>query len=107
MVFSAGAAGVRAASAAALVVLWAGTPARAQTLPSEPLTFGGDRVVIGGDVAAGFAPEDTGFFNFSDYEHSTLREVRVGLAASVRASSRLSFLGEIRTENFGQVDPFA
>lgn len=81
--------------------------ASAQVLPSEPVTFGDGRVVVGGELAASMAPEDTGFFNYSDYEHSTLRELRIGLSASVRASERLSLLGELRTENFERLTPFA
>jgi hypothetical protein len=79
----------------------------AQGLPSEPVTFGGGRVVIGGEAAASIAPQDLGFFNYSDYEHSTLREVRLGLTAAVRATDRLSVLAEFRTENFQGVRPFA
>src|SRR5919106_442572 len=81
--------------------------AAAQGLPSEPVTLGGGRVVIGGNVAASIAPEDTGFFNYSDYEHSTLRELRIGLSWSVRANDHFSLLGELRTENFEHVTPFA
>jgi hypothetical protein len=81
--------------------------AGAQTLPSEPVTLGGGRVVLGGDAAVSIAPEDEGFFNYSDYEHSTLREVRFGVTASVRATDRLSFLGEVRSENFSHLAPFA
>jgi len=81
--------------------------ALAQGLPSEPVTFGGGRVVIGGNAAASIAPEDTGFFNYSDYEHSALREVRIGLSWSVRANDHFSFLGELRTENFERLTPFA
>jgi hypothetical protein len=81
--------------------------ADAQMLPSEPVTFGGGRVVIGGDVAASIAPEDTGFFNYGDYEHSTLRQVRIGVSGSVRANSRFSVLGEMRVYNLDQVDAFA
>jgi hypothetical protein len=84
-----------------------GVPATAQTLPSEPLTFGGGRVVLGGDFAASLAPDDLGFFTYGDYEHSTLRQVRVGVTGSVRANSRLSFLGEMRVDNFRTVTPFA
>jgi hypothetical protein len=79
----------------------------AQSLPSEPFTFGGGRIVIGGEAAASIAPTDAGFFNFSDYEHSTLRELRLAMTASVRATDYLSILGELRTENFGHVTPFA
>jgi hypothetical protein len=81
--------------------------ATAQTLPSEPFAFGGGRVVIGGDVAASLAPDDLGFFNYGDYEHSTLRQLRVGVTGSVRANSRLSVLGELRIDNFHDVTPFA
>ena len=81
--------------------------AGAQGLPSQPLTFGGGRLVIGGDAAASLAPEDTGFFNYSDYEHSTLREFRAGLSASFRVGDRISVLGELRTENFERITPFA
>jgi hypothetical protein len=50
---------------------------------------------------------DPGYFNYADYEHNTLREVRFGLTASMRASSRLAILGELRSENFDHVSPFA
>lgn len=92
-----------------MVVVWLGLAAgaAAQTLPSEPVTLGGGRVVLGGDVAVSFAPEDPGFFNYSDYEHSTLRELRLGVTALVRATDRISFLGEVRSENFDRLSPFA
>lgn len=94
---------------AVLLLVWCcvASHAAAQTLPSEPFSLAGGRVVIGGDVAASIAPEDTGFFNFSDYEHSTLRELRVGVTTAVRLGDRLSVLGELRTENFEGVRPFA
>jgi hypothetical protein len=79
----------------------------AQTLPSEPVTFANGRIVIGGDLAVSVGPDDPGFFNYTDYEHSTLRELRVGVTAAVRASSRVSFLGELRSENFDTLQPFA
>ena len=100
--------GPRIARAAALVaVLHSGGGAQAQTVPSEPLTFGGGRVVIGGDAAIAAAPEDEGFFNYSDYEQTTLRQIRVGVSALVRLSDRVSFLGELRSENFEYVSAFA
>lgn len=81
--------------------------ASAQLLPSAPVTFGGGRVVLGGDVAAGVAPPDDGFFNYSDYEQTTLRQFRLGLSALVRVSERVSVLGELRSENITYVTPFA
>lgn len=97
------------ARAAFLLLAWCSVSSAAagQTLPSEPITFGGGRVVIGGDAAIGIAPEDTGFFNYSDYEHSTLRNIRFGVSGSVRANDRLSVLGEVRVDNFRSVTPLA
>jgi hypothetical protein len=77
---------VRAAGCAAALLL--AREVSAQTLPSEPLTFGGGRIVVSGDAAVSVAPEDEGFFNYSDYEQTTLRQVRFGMAASVRVSDR-------------------
>jgi hypothetical protein len=93
--------------AAALIWCSAAVGTGAQTLPSTPIDIGSGRVVLGGDVSATVAPDDPGFFNYSDYEHSVLREVRVGLTARVRATGRVSVLGELRTDNFRRVTPFA
>jgi hypothetical protein len=85
--------------AACALVLWANLPAAAQTLPSEPIVFGDGTVTLGGDVSFSIAPQDTGFFNYSDYEHSTLRMLRLGVVASVKATEHLAVLGEVRSEN--------
>ena len=89
------------------VALLTAVDAAAQALPSEPFTFGGGRVVLGGDAAVSVAPEDEGFFNYSDYEQTTLRHVRFGMNALVRLSERVAVLGELRSENFDYVTPFA
>jgi hypothetical protein len=81
--------------------------AAAQTLPSDPVTFAEGRVVLGGDVAVAVAPEDRGFFNYGDYEQTTLRQVRLGLTAQARVNERLSFLGELRSDNLRTLEPFA
>jgi hypothetical protein len=90
-----------------LAVLAVARGAAGQALPSEPITVGNGRVVLGGDVAVSFAPQDPGFFNYSDYGHSTLRELRFGVSAAVRATDRISFLGELRSENFERLSAFA
>ncbi len=95
-----------AATALVLAALLVPAPARTQGLPGGPLTIGDGRVVISGDVAVSGAPDDLGFFNYSDYEHSALREMRVGVAAELKVSRRLSFLGEIRTGQLS-VRPFS
>ena len=89
----------------ALLVALCPPAVRAQGL--EPLSLANGRVVISGDLAASVAPDDLGFFNYSDYEHSTLREVRVGLATEVRVSRRVSVLGELRTGNLSALRPFS
>lgn len=89
-----------------VAALWPAA-AGAQGLPAEPVSLAGGRVVISGDVAASGAPDDQGFFNYSDYEHSTLREVRVGVATEVRVSRHLAVLGEMRTGNLSAIRPFS
>lgn len=81
--------------------------ARAQTLPAEPISIGGGRVTIGGDVSAGYGNEDPGFFNYTDYEHSALRLLRIDVSASARAGEHLSVLAEVRTENVDSIEPYA
>jgi hypothetical protein len=94
-------------------------PAAAQWAPSEPISFDGGRVTIGGDVSATFSctdaansrsrpcADDTGFFNYTDYHHSTLRMLRVDLAAALKATDRFSILGEVRSEDGELPQPYA
>src|SRR5918996_3882593 len=90
--------GVAAGSAAAQT-----SPA----LPSEPISLGDGRVVIGGDVAASIAPEDLGFFNYTSYEVTTLRQLRLAVNGLFRLTDRISVLGELRSDNLHEVAPFA
>jgi hypothetical protein len=78
-----------------------------QSLPAEPISVGGGRVVVSGDVAGSIAPEDFGFFNYSDYEHSTLREFRAGVSILVRATERVAVLADVRSENFSAPEAYA
>jgi hypothetical protein len=82
-------------------------PAGAQTLPSEPISMADGRVTLGGDVTATIGSRDVGFFNFTDYAHSALRMTRIDISAAVKAGPHFTFLGEVRSENFGQVRPYA
>ena len=81
--------------------------AGAQSLPSEPIALANGRVTIRGDISAasgcqvgpdGACGEDTGFFNYTDYDHSALRLLRVDLSAAVKAGPHFTVLGEIRGE---------
>jgi hypothetical protein len=93
-------------------------PAHGQVLPTEPLTFGNGRLTIGGDVSATAScasvkggsdacTTDTGFFNYTDYQHSALRMLMVGVTAEVKAGERVAILGEFRSENGGAPNPYA
>jgi hypothetical protein len=92
----------------ALGVLF-GSPlsAFAQALPTEPITAADGRVVVGAEVSATFASDDPGFFNYTDYEYSAMRNLRIGVGAEVRASRWLQVLGELRVDHGHHVQPFA
>jgi len=82
-------------------------PARAQALPSEPVSIANGRVTLSGDVSGAFGTADTGFFNYTDYEHSALRVFRVDLTTAVKLNDHVSMLGEVRTENVGPLQAYA
>lgn len=92
---------------ALLLVLCAAGTADAQVLPSEPIALADGRVTVSGDLSAGYGSDDPGFFNYTDYEHSTLRLFRVDLTAAVKAGPHFTVLGEVRSENLEEVRPYA
>jgi hypothetical protein len=81
--------------------------AAAQLLPSEPIAFGDGRVTLSGDVSVTGAPEDRGFFNFTDYDLSALRMIRIDLSAAAHAGPHFTVLTEVRKENHEPVRPYA
>ena len=80
--------------------------ATAQVLPEQPISLAGGRIVLGGEVTATIAPEDPGFFNYTGYEFSALRNFRLGVAAEIRASDRLQLLGEVRLDRGRLVEAY-
>ncbi len=99
--------GWRSTPLAWLFVLGAGAPAAAQYLPSEPLTLAGGAVTVGGNLSATVGPPDPGFFNYTDYEDSVLRMLRLDATASVRAGGHVAVLGEVRSQNVGAPEAYA
>jgi hypothetical protein len=84
--------------------------ARAQELPSGPVSLAKGRVVVGTDVSMSLTPQDDGdgaWFNYTDYEHNALRLFRIGVNADVRLTDRVSVLTEIRSENGDAIKPYA
>ncbi|MFN2447307.1 MAG: hypothetical protein ABR606_17195 [Vicinamibacterales bacterium] len=80
--------------------------AAGQGLPTEPVSLGGGRIVLGAEITATAAPEDPGFFNYTNYEYSALRNVRVSVGAEVRAHPRLQLLGELRFDQGRVLQPY-
>ena len=70
-----------------------------QTLPSEPVALADGLVTIGGNLSATVGPTDPGYFNYTDYQYSALRMLRIDVTASLHAGAHLSLLGELRSEN--------
>jgi hypothetical protein len=79
-----------------LIALALATPAAAQWLPEEPVSVAGGRIVLGGEVTATIGEDDPGFFNYTSYEFSALRNFRMALSAELRASEHIQVLGEMR-----------
>lgn len=75
------------------------TRAFAQGLPSEPISVANGRLVFGAEVTATIGPLDPGFFNYTDYEYSALRNVRVGVSTEIRATDAVQVLGEVRLDH--------
>jgi hypothetical protein len=91
----------------AVYALGAGAGVTAQTLPSEPIVLADGHITLGGDISASIAPEDPGFYNYTDYEHSALRMFRIDVTAMVKAGDHLAVLGEVRSENVQSPQPYA
>jgi hypothetical protein len=64
-------------------------------------------VTVSGDVSATFGSPDPGFFNYTDYEHSALRLVRIDVSAAAKAGPHFSLLGEVRSENIDTLKAYA
>src|SRR5437763_12021695 len=84
---------------AVAVMVAVSTPLAAQRLPSSPIVLADGHLTLGGDVAVSFAPADPGFFNYTDYEESALRLLRLDLTAAVHAGDHVAVLADIRSEN--------
>jgi hypothetical protein len=83
--------------------------AQAQELPSGPLTLAKGHVTLGTDISFSASTQNdaSAWFNYTDYEHNTMRLMRIGVTTDVRVTDRVSFLGEVRSENGGRPQPYA
>lgn len=86
--------------AAIMYAVGGGAPALAQPqLPTAPMTFADGHATLGGSLSATAAPDDTGYFNYTDYSLSLVRMVQVDVAGAVTASDHLTLLGVVRFQN--------
>jgi hypothetical protein len=85
----------------------AGNAAFAQTLPSAPISLDHGRATIDGIVSATLAPDDSGYFNYTDYDLSLLRMLQVDLAGAVTAGDHVTLLGSVRFQNANSPLPLA
>jgi hypothetical protein len=76
-------------------------------LSPDPIALADGRVTIAGDVSASFGSRDAGFFNYTDYDHSALRVLRLNLIAAVKMGDHFSVLGDLQTENLDSIRPYA
>lgn len=101
---------VRAVVAMTLLVL--AVPCRAQetSAPEPERSWFTDHVRLSGEASASYSTKDAeeeGWFNYSDYENSTVRSVRLSLVGEVTLSERFAVITEIRTLQFDAPEPYA
>jgi hypothetical protein len=83
-------------------------PASAQGLPEGPVSAFGGRLAVGAEVSASVGGVDhSAYFNYTDYEHNTLRMFRLALSAAWRPVNRVELIGEVRTEDLNVIRPYA
>ncbi|MGH9219292.1 MAG: hypothetical protein ACRD1W_08315, partial [Vicinamibacterales bacterium] len=84
-------------SLAIALLVWAtAIRASAQSLPEKPISIAGGHLILGAEITATVAPEDPGFFNYTSYEFSAFRNLRMAVAAEVRANDHVQLLTEVR-----------
>jgi hypothetical protein len=85
-----------AAAVVSLLGFWPAVLLAGQDPPAPRQTG----LIWGAELAASVSRrDDDAFFNYTDYEHSTLRQVRLRLMLETRLPARWDVLGEIRVEN--------
>jgi hypothetical protein len=79
-------------------LLWAAL-CLAAAAPGGAATLLGGRLRLAGEATGTIAPEDEGYFNYSDYQTSHLRLFRLDLAAEAVLAPVASVLVDVRSDN--------
>jgi hypothetical protein len=91
-----------------LVVSVAVSPLAAQSLPQGPLRSPDGSLVVGGEIVGTFgAPDNTAFFNYTDYKHNALRMIRLAVAGSWQPVAPIALVAEVRSEDLRHIDAHA
>jgi hypothetical protein len=93
-----------------LVLLCALPAARAngQALPEGPVRAFDGRLSVGAEITATAGNgDDVAFFNFTDYEHNTLKLMRLSVSGLYRPVTWLALVGELRSEDLEEPIPYA
>ena len=91
-------------------VLAVAAPCRGQDAAPAQGSWFSDHVRLSGEASASYSTKDAeeeGWFNYSDYENSTVRSVRLSLIGEVTFTERLAVITEIRTLQFDAPEPYA
>ena len=88
----------RLAGSLLLVSLVGLTRVSAQEWTPQPVTALDGRFTLRGDATVTIGTDDTGYFNYTDYDHTTLHLVRFDATAALRAGDHVTFLTELRAE---------
>lgn len=86
------------------------SPCAAQDEGDEGRPRLADRIRLSGEASASVSTldaEEEGWFNYSDYETSTVRSIRLSLVAEVTLTERIAVLTEIRTLQFEAPEAYA
>ena len=86
----------------ALLLVASVRPAAAQPPDVAPPSGLASRGAVAGELTATFGSEDPGFFNYATYAYEPMRNVRVVIDGSVRASRRVELLAQLRTDGTSQ-----
>lgn len=92
---------------AALLLVWnISAAAAAQAITPAATTYDDGPIAVGGDVAVTFGSPDPGWFDFTDYGASALRQARVSLSGAWRPTARFALLGGVRAQTAMGVDAY-
>ncbi len=93
-----------------LASLAGAAPCAAQDAAPAPGNWFGERVRVSGEASASMSTtgaRDEGWFNFSDYENSTVRSLRLSLVGEVTLTRRIAFITEVRTLQLQRPEAYA